>query len=114
MTRSLFVVAAFAAAALFTSFARADDKPAEKDVKLTGTLVCAKCKLKLDGVKKCVNALQVDEKGKAVTYLLDDKGMEEDYHECGGGEKKGVTVEGKLTEKDGKKTVKPSKVEVKK
>jgi hypothetical protein len=114
MTRSLFVVAAFAAAALFTSFARADDKPAEKDVRLTGTLVCAKCKLKLDGVKKCVNALQVDEKGKAVTYLLDDKGMEEDYHECGGGEKKGVTVEGKLTEKDGKKTVKPSKVEVKK
>lgn len=118
MIRSLFVVAAFAAAALFTSFTRADDKPAdkpaEKDVKLTGSLVCAKCKLKLEGVKKCVNALQVDEKGKAVTYLLDDKGMEEDYHECGGGEKKDVTVEGKLTEKDGKKTVKPSKVEVKK
>ncbi len=34
---------------------------ADKEVKLTGTLVCAKCKLKMDGVKKCTNALQVKE-----------------------------------------------------
>lgn len=88
--------------------------PAEgKEVKLTGTLVCAKCKLKLEGAMKCTNALQVKEGEKTVTYLLDDKGMKEEYHECGGGQKEGVTVVGKLTEKDGKKWVKPSKVEAK-
>ncbi|HET6575974.1 MAG TPA: DUF6370 family protein [Fimbriiglobus sp.] len=87
-----------------------------KEVKLTGTLVCARCQLKLDGVKKCTNALQVKEGDKTVTYLLDDKGMKEEYHEgvCGGGETKNVTVVGKLTEKDGKKWVKPTKVVVKK
>lgn len=113
MLRSMVVAAAFVLSS-FGLASYADDKPAAKEVKLTGSLVCAKCKLKMDGVKKCVNALQVEEKGKAVTYLLDDKGMEEDYHECGGGEKAGVTVAGALTEKDGKKVVKPSKVEVKK
>lgn len=55
-----------------------------------------------------------EESGKTVTYLLDDKGNGEDYHECGGSEKKDVTVSGTLTDKDGKKTVRPSKVEVKK
>ena len=85
--------------------------PAGKEVRLTGTLVCAKCKLKLDGVKACTNALQVKEGEKTVTYLLDDKGMEEEYHECGKGEKPGVTVTGSVAEKDGKKWVKPTKVE---
>src|SRR5262245_23478700 len=85
----------------------------DKEVKLTGSLVCAKCKLKMEGVTKCTNALQVKEGEKTVTYILDDKGVDEDYHECGGGTKE-VSVTGKLTEKDGKKTVKPSKVETKK
>src|SRR5437870_2421164 len=111
MLRSMVVVAAFAVSALGVS-SYADDKPAAKEVKLTGSLVCAKCKLKMEGVKKCANALVVKENGKEVTYLLEDKGNGEDYHECGGGEKAGVTVEGTLTEKDGKKVVKPSKVEV--
>lgn len=106
------------ALAFFASATYSDDKsaqkPASKEIQLTGTLLCAKCKLKMDGVKKCVNALQVEENGKTVTYLLDDKGNSEDYHECGGSEKKDVTVAGTLTEKDGKKTVKPSKVEFKK
>lgn len=114
MIRTTLLLAALALVAPATF---ADDKPAQKpadkEVKLTGTLMCAKCKLKMDGVKKCVNALQVEENGKTVTYLLDDKGNGEDYHECGGSEKKGVTVTGTLTEKDGKKTVKPSKVETK-
>jgi 3-oxoacyl-ACP reductase-like protein len=96
----------------------ADDAKAtpqsDKEVKLTGTLVCAKCKLKMDGVTKCTNALQVKDGETTVTYILNDKGMEEDYHECGGGEKKDVTVVGKVTEKDGKKTVKPTKVDVRK
>lgn len=112
MIRSMLVLAALAIGAVLSPAARAEEKA--KDVKVTGTLVCAKCKLKMDGVKQCTNALQVKEGDKTVTYVLDDKGSEEDYHECGGGEKKDVTVSGKLTEKDGKKTIKPTKVELKK
>ena len=113
MIRALSVALALAVGFGSAGPVRADDKPAE--VKLTGTLVCAKCKLKAEGVKKCTNALQVKEGEKTVTYLLEDKGTGEGYHEdlCGGGEKANVTVVGKVSEKDGKKWVKPSKVEAK-
>lgn len=115
MIRSTLMLAALA---LLAPATYADDKPAQKpadkEVKLTGTLVCAKCKLKLDGVKNCTNALQVEEKGKTVTYLLEDTGHAEDYHQCGGGEEKGVTVTGTLSEKEGTKWVKPTKVSLKK
>src|SRR5271155_1626393 len=86
----------------------AEEKP--KEVTLKGTISCAKCELKL--TPKCQNAIQVKEAGKEVTYLFDDKGMAESYHEavCGGGKKEG-TVVGIVTEKDGKKWIKPSKVE---
>ena len=112
MIRSMIVAAVAVAAGVwaFDPAARADDK----EMKVTGTLVCAKCKLNLEGVTTCTNALQVKEGDKTVTYLLDDKGNKEEYHEgvCGGGEVKDVTVTGKLTEKDGKKTIKPTKVEL--
>ena len=94
----------------------ADEKPkAEvKEVKLTGTLVCGSCKL--NESKKCANVLQVKEKDKVINYWLTDKASDEAYHEkiCGGGELKDVTVTGVVTEKDGKKMVKASKVDVKK
>ena len=92
--------------------APADDKPAGKDVKVTGTLVCGKCNLK--ETAKCSNVLQVKEKDKVVNYYLDDKGNGETYHEgvCGGDKVENVTVTGTVTEKDGKKTVKPTKVEL--
>jgi hypothetical protein len=67
------------------------------------------------GVKKCTNVVQVKEGEKTVTYYLKDEGNGESYHEdvCGGGVKN-VTVTGKVREKDGKKWVKPTKVETKK
>jgi hypothetical protein len=116
MIRATFVLTALAVGAWNLGLAVADDKPAGKEVKLTGALVCAKCGLKAEGVKKCTNALRVKEGEKTITYYLDDKGMKEKYHGdlCGGGEKEGVTVVGTLTEKDGKKWVKPKKVEEKK
>src|SRR5947209_2381973 len=88
---------------------RAEDK---KEVTLKGTILCAKCALKLEGVTKCTTAIQVKEDGKDVVYLFDDKGAKEDYHEevCGGGTKDG-TVTGVVTKKDGKLYIKPSKVE---
>jgi hypothetical protein len=112
MIRATFVLAVLALGAWSLGSAVAEEKKADKEVKLTGTLMCAKCKLKLDGIKKCVNALQVKEGDKEVNYLLDDKGMEEDYHACGGDVTKDVVVIGKVTEKDGKKWVKPTKVEL--
>ena len=88
--------------------AAADDK----EVKVTGTLVCGKCQLK--ETAKCSNVLQVKEKDKVVNYYLIDKGNGETYHEgvCGGDKVENVTVAGKLTEKDGKKWVTPTKVEM--
>lgn len=98
---------------------KGDEKPAakaDKEVTLTGTMVCAKCGLKEEGVKKCTNAIQVKEGDKTVTYYLDDKGNGEDYHDglCGGGKKEGAKVTGTVAEKDGKKWVKVTKVEEKK
>ena len=115
MIRTMSVFAALVVGTWGLGSGVADDKPGEKETKLTGTLVCAKCKLKAEGVKKCTNALQVKEGEKTVTYLLEDKGNGETYHEdvCGGGEKANVSVTGKVSEKDGKKWVKPSKVETK-
>ena len=97
----------------------ADDKKDEKksdkkEVKLEGDMVCGKCKLK--ETKECANVIQVKDGDKTVTYYLDDKGADEDYHDglCGGGKKEGAKVTGTVTEKDGKKWVKPTKVEEKK
>jgi hypothetical protein len=88
---------------------RAEDK---KEVKLTGTLVCGKCTLKM--TPKCSNVLQVKEGEKTVNYFLDDKGNGETYHEgvCGGEKVEGVTVTGTVSEKDGKKLLTATKVEV--
>src|SRR5437868_4285348 len=84
---------------------------ADKEVTLKGTILCAKCALKEKGVTKCTTAVQVKENGKDVVYYFDDKGAKEEYHEmvCGGDKKEG-TVTGVVTEKDGKKWIKPSKV----
>jgi hypothetical protein len=81
-----------------------------KEVTLKGTILCAKCALK--EAKACQTAIQVKEEGKEVVYYLDDKGAQEGYHEnvCGGDRKQG-TVIGTVSEKDGKKWVKPAKVD---
>jgi hypothetical protein len=87
-------------------------RAADKEATLKGKISCAKCELKLPGVKKCQTVIQVQEDGKEVTYFFLDKGNKEEYHEavCGGGKKDG-TVTGTVSEKDGKKWIKPSKVE---
>ena len=107
MTRFVYALAAVAVLGNVWTVT-ADDKEA----KLTGTLVCGKCQLKEPG--KCSNVLQVKEGGKVVNYYLADKGNGETYHEglCGGDKVENVTVTGAVAEKDGKKTVKPTKVEL--
>ena len=81
-----------------------------KEVTLKGEITCAKCGLHQSD--KCGTAIVVKEGDKDVTYFLLDKGMQEPYYEglCGGDKKQG-TVSGVVTTKEGKKYVKPSKVE---
>jgi hypothetical protein len=85
---------------------------ADKEVTLKGKIMCAKCELKLKGISKCTTCIKVKEGDTEVVYLFLDKGNKEEYHQavCGGGEKEG-TVTGTVTEKDGKKWIKPKKVE---
>lgn len=110
MVRGMLAAVAVAAGLVaFGGSARAEDA---KEVKKTGTLVCGKCQLKQ--TQSCSNALQVKEGDKVVTYFLTDKGNGETYHEgvCGGDKVENVTVTGTVSEKDGKKVIKPAKVEL--
>ena len=107
MLRSMLSVIALAVVGSVGMDLRAEEK---KEVTLKGTVLCAKCAL--SETPKCATAIQVKDGDKTVTYYFDDKGTKEEYHEavCGG-EKKAGTVTGTVTEKDGKKWIKPSKVE---
>jgi hypothetical protein len=113
------LLAALLVAVLVTGL-QAEDKKEGKEVTLKGTLACGKCTLKDDKGEKltpdgCSNILQVKEGGKTVNYYIDDEGKSEKYHEgiCPAGKKAECTVTGVVTEKDGKKHIKASKVEVK-
>lgn len=72
--------------------------------KLEGKATCAKCDLQI--AKTCQAAVVVKgADGKEVTYLAtaNDKATALQEEVCGGG--KSATVEGTLTEKDGKKQI---------
>ena len=60
---------------------------------------------------KWQNAIQVEEGGKKVTYYLEDNETSKAFHGkvCHGPTK--VTAKGTVSEKDGKKWVKVSKIE---
>lgn len=96
----------------FLALAQADDK---KEVTLKGTMVCGKCTLKLKGVTKCTNVLQVKEDGKTVNYFIDDKGGKAPYHKaiCPKGAEQMAEITGTVSSKDGKKWIKPSEGGVK-
>jgi hypothetical protein len=111
MKTTWIVTAALAVACALPAGLRAEEKKEEKkEVTLKGTLLCAKCALK--ETKTCQTAIQVKEGEKLVTYYLLDEGAKEEYHEnvCGGERREG-SVTGVVSEKDGKKWIKPSKVE---
>lgn len=82
-----------------------------KEVTLKGTFVCPKCEL--GETDKCANAIKVKEGGKDVVYYFDDKGAKEPYHKEFCKEPKAGSVKGVVSEKDGKKIIKPAKDGVK-
>jgi hypothetical protein len=94
---STLAVAVIAAAG-FLGTARAEEKAAEA-VTLKGTLQCAKCSLKIEGVTKCADTLTVKEGDKSVLYYVTGAA-----HQCQG-TKADVELKGTVAEKDGKKTL---------
>ena len=88
--------------------ARAEDKG--KEVTLKGTILCGKCALK--ETPKCHTAIKVKEGDKDVVYYFDEAGSKK-YHKEICTETKDGEVTGVTGEKDGKKTIKVSKVEFK-
>ena len=50
-----------------------------KETTLTGTMVCAKCKL--HEADKCQNVLQVEKDGKTVNYYLTQNKVSKDFHD---------------------------------
>jgi hypothetical protein len=89
----------------------AEEKKADKEVTLKGTICCTKCEL--NETTDCGNAIKVKEDGKDVIYYFDDKGKAEKYHEGICGEPKKGSVTGVVTTKDKKKYIKPKKDGVK-
>jgi hypothetical protein len=113
MLRSILALSVMFAAVGLVAFA--EDKKAESKT-IEGKMVCAKCTLKLEGIKACTNAVKVKEGDKDVVYLIKDTGNKEKYHKaiCGADAEQDVKVTGKVVEKDGHKWIEDAKVEVKK
>ena len=83
----------------------------DKETTITGNMVCGKCTL--HDTKSCQNVVQVMEDGKTVNYYLKQNDVSKEKHEavCHGGSEK-VTVTGTVEDKDGKKVMTPTKIEV--
>jgi hypothetical protein len=84
-----------------------------KEVTVTGSMVCAKCTLHL--TKECQNVVQVEKDGKTVNYFLTQNDVSKAAHDpiCGGSSEK-VTVTGTVKEKGGKEMLTPTKIDVNK
>lgn len=102
---SVFGLAAILITALATTALAAG-----KEVTVTGDGTCAKCGLHQSD--KCQTVVQAQEDGKTVTYYLADNKVSKEFHENVCKEPHKVTVTGTLKEKDGKKTITASKIEL--
>ena len=108
MKKFIAVLAAGVLLAGLTTRAFAADT---NQVTITGTMVCGKCTL--HETKSCQNVVQVSQDGKTVNYYLKQNDVSKAAHDpiCGGSSEK-VTVTGTVKEKNGKKTMTPTKIEV--
>ncbi|MEO8616408.1 MAG: DUF6370 family protein [Luteolibacter sp.] len=94
---------------VLSSNAPAAEESMAKPVTMKGTATCAKCDLGTE--KECTTVLQVKEGDKTITYLLAGK-ADKDWHKkiCKG--PKEVTATGTVTEKDGKKIMDVTAIEM--
>ena len=105
--RKLSLSLALAAVGLLVAGVWAQDK---KEVKLKGTILCAKCALK--ETSKCQTVIQASEDGKPVTYYLANNKTAKEFHENVCQEPKKVTATGTVKTVDGKKELTVAKIEV--
>jgi hypothetical protein len=96
-TKLLGVAVVFA---MVTVVMAADDK----EVTLKGTITCAKCDLKVEGQTSCATVIKVKEGGKDVVYYFDKASHGKNHKSICQTPKEG-SVTGKVSEKDGKKTI---------
>jgi hypothetical protein len=80
----------------------------EKEVTLKGTITCAKCDLKQSD--KCATVIKVQEGGADVVYWFDEASHTKN-HKAICMDPKAGTVTGTVSEKDGKKWIKVSKLD---
>jgi hypothetical protein len=81
-----------------------------QDVDLKGRITCAKCELKKE--TQCTTVIVVKEAGKDIVYYLDEKSGKANHSKICKEGKEG-TVTGKVSEKDGKKIITATKVDIK-
>ena len=105
-----FLVAGLLLAAAAPQLFAADST--NKEVTITGSMVCGKCTLHL--TKECQNVVQVEKDGKTVNYFLDQNDVSKAAHDpiCDPDNSEKVTVTGTVTEKDGKEMMTPTKINV--
>ena len=101
--------AALAAFILNANPSAAAEEEKAKPVTLEGTATCAKCDL--DTEKECTTVLQVKEGDKTVTYYVAGKADKEWHKKICKGSKE-VKMTGTVGEKDGKKTLDVTEIEM--
>ena len=82
----------------------------DKEVTITGEGKCAKCAL--HETDKCMNVVQTHEDGKTVNYYLTQNKVSKEFHDNICKESKKITVTGTVKEKEGKKVLVASKIEL--
>jgi hypothetical protein len=97
------------ALAILVAFTATTATAAEQTV--SGTILCAKCKLKKADAKECQDVLVVktDGGGTAEYYVTKNAVSEKFGHVCGG--ENPAVITGEVTEKDGKTWITPSKMD---
>lgn len=108
--RKLMFVAAAALLALQVVATTAAAEEAGTAVTLSGNIVCAKCTLKVQGLKGCQNVLVVKEAQQDVQYWLVNNDVAKAFGEVCTAVKP-VTVTGTVETKEGKNWITPTKIE---
>jgi hypothetical protein len=104
MRNALSMLVGLAALFVLTVGLRAQEG---KEVTLKGTITCAKCDLKQ--ADKCHTVIKVEQDGKDVVYYFDPASNKKNHSKICTQPTPG-TVKGTVSEKDGKKQIKVTKV----
>jgi hypothetical protein len=110
MKRTFAIIAGAAALAWALTLAPASAADKEKEVTIKGDAKCAHCALHEGDA--CRTVIQTEKDGKKVTYYLADNDVAKGFHANVCKDTKKVTAKGVVTEVDGKKELKASKIDL--